>query len=144
MNPFPPDQGSLAVITATNPGAGFDWTLTIPVRNRIKLISLGFKLAADLNAANRYISLTIENQTSDIFLYTHSSATVTAAQTWWFALMPAAGTFFSSNSFISTLTAPAELILDPNYVIRCQTLNMQAGDNYTDIHLLCETWVMEL
>lgn len=122
------------------PGAGLDWSLTVP--NGELWIPVGFtcKLQADLNAATRVLSFVATRDgvewywvCSDVELTVADSVVIRATS---------GGTDVETTlaSVIKFIRIPGELILEPGDSFASSTRNIQVGDTYSAIAISYKRW----
>jgi hypothetical protein len=138
-------HGYTRTVTIANPGAGNDWTITVPTNAHWKLIGIRATLAA-VGAANRNPLLLFDDGSANVWnspiASTAQVAATTVSYSWGFGLTeksitPAAGNIQASIS----LTGLAEF--QEGGRIRSSTPGIQAGDTWTNINALVEEWICE-
>lgn len=131
--------GVLRSITGTDPAANVEISETVPTNARWRVHAIRFTLVTDANAANREVSLTLDDGTL-VYCRVPSRATQAASLT-----------FAYSAFFDSALEAVAQ---DTERTIRLPRLDMQGGhrfatvttnrqvtDNYSAPQYLVEEWI---
>jgi hypothetical protein len=132
-------RGVIRAITGTDPAAGVEISETVPTNARWELLAIGFALVTDATAANREVTLTLDNGTS---VYTRSPSRVNHT-----ASLTRTYSAFQSPSLAAVTTDPTlnlqlpRLVLSDGHRIRTATSNLQAGDNYGAPQLLVEEWI---
>jgi hypothetical protein len=129
-------QGATAIRSAGVFAAGVDWTFTSPSSVvRSKIISGSALLTASATAANRNVEIIVDDG-ANIVWRTSVGASITAGQA-------ATVSLTTSNSPAGVVTLdqqaviPPGLVLRPGWRLRSNTVNIQAGDQWSNI------WVME-
>lgn len=128
--------GILRSITGTDPAANTEISETVPTGARWKLRAIGVTLVTDANAANREVSIILDDGTTT--LYEAASGFSHVAST----------TVRYSGAIIGALTAPAQAVrrqiilpdlwLPGGSRVRTVTTNIQVTDNYGAPQLLVE------
>jgi len=131
--------GILRSVAGTDPAANTEISETVPTGARWKLWGLSFQLVTDANAANREVTVTIDDGTTILFT-SPSGFTHTASLTRRY-----------SASLIGAQTAPAQatdrqILLPPLQLpagsrIKTVTTAIQVGDNYGAPQMLVEEWL---
>ena len=131
-------HGRLLSITGTDPAAGAEISETVPDRRRWRLYGLSYSLVADSNPANRYVSLTIDDGTNNLFSYlmTNTQAENLAYTYHHFAQNVAE--FRTGSRIYAPLPT---LLLASGFRIRTTTTDLQVGDNFSAPQLLVEEWI---
>jgi hypothetical protein len=130
-------------VSAANPGAGADWTISLPVNSRWKVRSLAATLTTSATVANRQVSITVADLTAFKFrgfpLQNIPASTI--------ALISAyPGTQFTSVVATDfTLPLPADMYLTgapaTTDTIASLTVGIQAADQWSAIRLMVEEWL---
>jgi len=134
--PVLPNLSSITVAAA----AGAEWTRQIDANQAWKLISLSFVFTTDANVATRHISIELIDRRGLLVWRGRDPQTQTAS----------AGRQVSMSALGDDLTNfgtnDQHILCHPNFwmpqgfILRSNTLNLQAGDAYTLVHLFFEHW----
>jgi len=121
--------GELVTITGADPAAGAEISVTVPDNFYWKIMSVRLTLVTDATAANRRVHLVINNGTIDmidILTGTNQTASLTRNHNIYADLT------FGSTSEDDDYQAsfPANFYLPPGFILKTQTTNLAAGDNY--------------
>ncbi len=131
-------HGHLLSITGTDPDANTEIIETVPARRRWLIRTFAFTLVTDVNVANRYIRIIIDDGTNPLFSFELNNVQ-SASKTfkYYFANMNIDETFV-----VNTLFHPIPVfILFPGCRIQTTTANFQDGDNYSAPQALIEEWI---
>jgi hypothetical protein len=131
--------GVLRSIVGTDPAANTEISETVPTGARWRLVGVRFALVTDANAANRNVSLVIDDGANAVFEAT--ALNVQAASLTINYAASAAGFATGSVSNRQSIGIPPDLVLPAGYRIRTETGSMQVGDNYSAPQLLVEEWL---
>lgn len=124
----------------SNPSAGADWVKAIPINSRVRFQSIAAVLTTSATVANRIVRFRTENLTSGILFQAAASAVITANQTILVVIAPIAIVAAIDPSTV-TIALPAPLYLYGGEFVLMNTVNLQAGDQWSAIHLHSEIWV---
>lgn len=121
--------GIIRVIPGTFPAVGNELQETVPSTRRWILLSLRITLTTSATVINRFPGFTLDDGTN-IFFGTHSSNahTATAAISYNFS---AGSQFYNDTQNTLILPAPNLIPLKVGFHIRTATINLQAGDQYS-------------
>jgi hypothetical protein len=120
----------------TNPGAGANFSYTVPDRTSLELISLDFNFTADANVANRYLIVSVTYSGWTLFR-SRGSVAYTAGTSNDISVgagfcPPASG----GSSLANQLSWPVGLVAPPNAIYSIAFLNIQAGDQISLVRTL--------
>lgn len=131
--------GQIASVQQANPGAGADWTFTVPNFARMRFQSFNAVLTASAAVANRQVNIIVDDGAN--IVWQHDVGTnITAGQT---ASISGTGT----NATVGLTTTELFVVLPPGLVltqamrIRSATTGIQAGDQWSAIFFLVEEWL---
>ncbi len=128
--------GALYSIAVTTPGAGADWTQTVPTGARWRIRGGTAQLVTSAAVATRQVALVIDDGVNTLFT-SESASTQLAGVTQVYDLLPG-GTVTTLVSTHQPLFQPVDLILSAGWRIRTSTGAIQAGDQWSAIRLLVE------
>ncbi|MBA7554734.1 hypothetical protein ES705_47365 [subsurface metagenome] len=131
-------HGRRTSITGTDPAVDTEILETVPERRRWRLCSVHFTLVTDINAANRQISIIIDDGTNTLLHLTIQ--TVQAASTTRnYTLANFSVTEFLVGDDLFHPFPP--LCLPAGFRFRTETADRQAGDNFSAPQALVEEWI---
>lgn len=137
----PEGIGAPYVQTVANPAAGADWIFTVPVGQRIRIISLQAQLVTSATVANRNTQIGLFSSGGiNVMFAGAANASIPASTT-----AQVVGANMGSPSTVITTTVycqlPASVTLGGGFRIQTSTVGLQAGDQWSNIALLLESWV---
>lgn len=133
--------GLIRYIRGTDPAANVNFSETVPTNARWRLISLLVTLVTDANAANRFMQLTFDNTTSDMYQLPAPEAQI-AGLTRLYAYGIGAHLNLSPINTRYSIPLP-ELILRGGDRVNSVVTNMQAGDDIALPEIMMEEWIEE-
>lgn len=128
--------GALRSVTGTDPAAGAEISETVPTSTRWRVRALSCQLVTDATAANREVSLVIDDGATTIFT-SPAGFTHTASLTRRYSAAPIGAQTAPTQGTDRQIVIP-DLELPAGARIRTVTTNLQAGDNYGAPQLLLE------
>jgi len=137
---IPVVQGQIQLVQSGAVGAGTDPAYTVPVNTRMRIIACSAELVASAAVASRIASLQISRGgviAGQVTTQLAQLATLTRRYGWASGCASPIPTPPSAEA----LGLPFLLYLEASDVISLQTTNLQAGDQWTPISLLVESWV---
>jgi hypothetical protein len=130
-------------LTIAQPRAGSDWSYTIPSGTWQRLLTAAGTLTTSSVTANRYAGLRILDSRGTRIGEMQETSAVTASVvqkvTYSRSINWNQGGTAGDDLRTVAVTIPA-LILLPGYQIQSVTPNLQSGDRYSAIQVLCELW----
>lgn len=135
------DQGLIGTATrktvlVSNPAAGADWSVTVPAGEFWHIQSLTATLATSAVVGNRAPRLEISdgvNRIDEIQPSTVQAASI-AAQRW--GMSPGGATPANSNGAnVGGWGGPQPFLLSPGYILSTSTVNLDVGDQWSQIAL---------
>jgi hypothetical protein len=129
-------RGALRSVTGTDPAANTEIAETVPTGARWRLRSLRVTLVTDANAANREVSLLVDDGTATLYAVpsgVNQAASLT--RNYSFAAQAVRGAAATSGDIIVPIP---DLDLRAGYRIQTSTANRQATDNFGAPQLLVE------
>src|SRR5271157_90653 len=132
--------GAIVEILVGNPAAGADWTYSFNGQTRARIQSVGARLVTSATAGNRMARIQIVSSGGTIVWSAPPQQVLAASLTAQFSAAPAQVTsVVDTLTLVSPLPSPA--ILAPNETLRVSTLNIQAGDQWSNIVIVAEQWL---
>lgn len=125
------------LVYGTSPAAGTDFSVALDGNFFVRLVAVYCKFVADANAASREVVVSYENQAGDRFALAGINTTVTANNTAYYAFsafQPEAVATVDSSALVPL----APILLAPTQVWKLHVVNVQAGDQLSQIR-----WVRE-
>lgn len=122
----------------TNPAAGADFVLTVPGGRIWRLLSLRAQLLTDANAANRNVTLRVDDGNGDFAHYpfnTTHAASIDRRYCWVWGPTSA---FEASGSSGNLVQPGPQFLLLPGWRLEVVTGNVQAGDQWSAITAMVE------
>lgn len=131
--------GFLHSLQVTNPAAGADWTFTVPNQSRMRVTSFNANFTASAAVANRQVTVSVDDG-ANIYWQHDVAVNITAGQ---------AGSIFGTgtnattgaNPLLLSVVLPPNLNLPAGHRIRSNTVNIQAGDQWSAIWFGVEEWL---
>jgi hypothetical protein len=134
--------GWLHLVQVANPGAGADWSMAVPFNIRRRILSVNAQLATSATVANRIVEMRhlsglniLANGTPNQVVVAGATVQVTGTS----SLLTAV-----ANVADVLVSIPSTLILQPGQSFNSNTINIQAGDQWSNIFLWVEDWVAGL
>jgi hypothetical protein len=138
---FPTEgPGYLSNLGVTAPAAGADWTWTVPAYLRVNVYAISAKLVTNSSAATRIPRIQIGVGGSQYFWQGAPSQSIAASIT---AQISCGAALLLSTVDTTTvvIALPSPCPLYAGVILGSSTLNIQSGDQWSNINVLCETWV---
>jgi hypothetical protein len=132
--------GMIYEINLANPGAGNDWTYSLPVNNRMRVQSIAAVFSASAAVANRIIRVQTKNILGGITYQAAATLVITANQAALVAIAPGQVTTTLDAGTIN-IALPTPILLYGVQTICVSTLGLQATDAWSGIHMDTEIWV---
>lgn len=134
--------GFLTSINVPNPAAGADWIFTVPVSERLRIVSFRGVLTTSATVANRQVAVFVTDSVNTTWI-TSAPTNIPAA-----TLAQISGTGTSAPLGVITtlinITLPPVLILPPGFTIATLTTGIQAGDQWSSIQFSVEQWLDQI
>lgn len=131
--------GCLRVIAGTSPGAGVEISETVPANARWQVLTFRYQLLTSATVANRQSALLADDGAVNLF-YAGGDAVEAASGTYLYSY----GTGFApiaggpTNALGRSLPSP--IFLPAGARLKTQTINLQAGDQYSAVNYLVREW----
>ena len=132
--------GAIVSVTGTTPGAGAEISETVPSNARWELLSIKYSLTTSATVATRNTSLLADDGSNVFWQGTQSGSGQAASLTYQYCHFPGA-TQVAGQSVIDIFASPTGLQLTAGFRLRTNTLNLQAGDQYTAPQYLVREWL---
>jgi len=135
----PIELGIPEIIPVTTPAAGADWTQTVPANTLwlIQAISYDFQTVGGFGGRRTRLRLTDGTSTMNIGFQTPDQpAGVTRNHLYTASPGPSPVTEFLVGTLIP------RLYLLPSWIITSATINIQAGDIFSEINLYVHRWLL--
>jgi len=129
-------------LVVANPAAGADFSTTVAVSSRLRVVSISATLTAAVAVANRLVSLVLDDG-ANIFSFLPTGVTVVASGVnifTWADSLPIAAPFDGK----SMAPLPTNLILTVNMRLRSLTTGIQPADQWSAITLEVAEWIDNL
>jgi hypothetical protein len=130
--------GALRSITNAAPGAGADFTVTVPANVRWRPIALFASLVTGVAVAARAVR-TVYDDGATIYAQMGSNQTQAASLTFAYTTAPSNGLGLMSATDV-LIPAPDWIVAPAGHRIRSSTLLIQAADQWSAQQLLVEEW----
>lgn len=132
--------GELTSMSVGNPAAGSDWSLVVPNNNRWRIQSWNAQLVTAAAVANRIVRAQIKNTAGVVVWQAAPSAVIPASQTVQVCASDVSALSVADPGTIS-LPLPAPTMLLTNMSLGVSTTALQAGDQWSSIRVMTETWI---
>jgi hypothetical protein len=136
--------GAMALFTVGNPAAGADWSFTLTANQKMRIQSFNAQLVTSATVANRIVR-TLVNPAGNInpVWQAPPSQVIPASTT---AQVSAASGQFTATTDTTTVNValPSPLLMGPTDVVQVKTLNLQVGDQWSNIAIHAEAWIAAL
>mgnify|MGYP001571786480 CR=1 FL=1 len=132
-------RGAIRSVAGADPAAGAEWSITVPVDARWRLISVTATLVTDATVAGR-LPLIIVDDGANNLLVVAAQATLPASSTGIYSMGAGQG-LAGAIATVQALPAPEDLYLSAGFRVRSSTSLIQAGDNWTAPRALVEEWL---
>ena len=126
----------LSVITVAVPGAGAEWTYTIPASHTYRIHLIAFTFATSATVATRGFRLNLTDAAANRLLTVPSSTQVASLTNFYTGEAGASPVTVAPNLGFS-MPAPG-LLAAAGWVLSSSTVNIQVGDQYSAIFLVVE------
>jgi len=140
---WPQSGGNVRVQNVTNPGAGNEWVYTCPTTPAPgmmqRVLSLFFILTCDATVANRTVQYNVQDSGANKLAGVVYGLNQTASQAREYVLMPGFPRA-DTNLFNINLGWLPQIVLAPGYILRSNTVNLQAGDAYSSIRITLQEY----
>ena len=135
-------EGLIRAVNIANPAAGAEISTSVPTNTRWQLLGARFVLTCDANAANRRVTLIIDDGTNETLADSAGALqTANQARNYSFADGIPADTGFIGAEL--RVAIPTTLKLFQAWRIRTSTAALQVGDQFSSIYLVVMEWIEE-
>lgn len=122
------------------PGAGIEFTVVVPLGIRWKVLSVFATLTTSATVANRQVQIQYRNNATAIFAEVNANANIPAT-----TVANITGAMAEPyNTLITTsvqIPLPMDMILEGTDQIHSNTINLQAGDVWSNQFVAVEEWI---
>ncbi len=130
-------------VTITQPAAGADWSVSVPVNARWRLRAWGAIFTTSVTVANRIVGATIAGSAGNFW---RASAVVNAvASNPYRVTAGGIAPYAGLDPLNLTLPLPPDMVLAGpvgiGHLFGSSTTNIQAGDQWSSINALVEEWI---
>jgi hypothetical protein len=134
--PISVEPAQTEVIRQASPAAGVAFTFALEGRWFVRLAAISFRLVTDANAANRVVSVNIEDPLGNVLATTTAALTQAATKTVDYTFLAGVGVVASITDVIALGPLP-QVLARPTDVIAVRPSNIQVGDALTRV----VTWI---
>lgn len=127
------------VYVIPTPAAGAEFTITVPANVTWEVLSVKGVLTTSAAVANRNCTLILGPDAATTEQRYSLGTAVTASQATTFTYASGIGTTLATGSIAGPLPSPPP-IAPPGYVMRSQTQNVDAGDQYSSLFVVVREW----
>lgn len=141
-SPF--EQGDFDFVWSAqgDPAVATNLLINAPVNARSELVALSFKFSADANAADRWMRISSSSGLI-VILLGNSEYPITANKDRWIIVGPTGHSSVADGGDSQTIgTVPFPVLLEGD-IIRTNVVNIQAGDQISDVYYVFKTWIYE-
>ncbi len=131
--------GWLHSLQQGNPVAGADWALNVNVTARMRVRALAATLTTSAAVANRQVEIIVDDSVNTYYIDDVPANIVASTTT-----QITAADFNVPTGIVTTIlhaSIPSDLILPNPHRIRSNTVNLQAGDQWSNIWFHVEEWI---
>lgn len=132
--------GNMQQLQVANPGAGVDWSFTVPAGVRMRVQSFNAQFVTSAAVFTRIARVQVLGNLGNMVWQAAPSATQGASLT---TQMSASSqsVYGATDPNSINLSLPAPLILMPLGTVRVNTTALQAGDVWSNIFFMVESWI---
>jgi len=136
---LPLEAGSFHKLTATNPAAGADWSISVPDNRIWRPLLIAFTIVTDATATNRYPGILITDSFSPDYNIVAETA-IQASKTLKVKGLPGLATpsYITTDFYIWPLPFP--VWIRGGATITSDIQQLQAGDQLSTIIVHCQSW----
>ncbi len=133
-------QGAMVTYQPANPAAGSDVIFTMPYTIALKLHTLQFTLVTDATVANRELNVQFLDPSGIIVAHAFNSPTQAASSTGYYeSVVGLPALTASGGGGLNGIWMP-DPVLMPGGIIRTKILNLDPGDQISNVVLYAEQW----
>lgn len=142
MNPHAFLTKTFKSVVVASPAVGQEWSQAVPAGVEWELISASFKLACSAVVQNRNVRVRFADGSGNVFLQVSTGGNAAANSTDLFNMQPS-NTSAINTGQTGTIPIPPDFILPAGYTITTNTLLLDVGDQYSQIHLYVVEYAYE-
>lgn len=132
--------GALRSITGTTPGAGAEFSETVPTGARWNMIALRAVFTASGVAGNRFPGFLVDDG-ANVYAHAYANGTTAAGGTLTNSLQQGIGLQAAGSPTFAQASLPADNRMGSGHRIRSNTSGILAGDTWTLIQYLVREWI---
>lgn len=131
-------QGVMGSSNLGNPAAGADFSYAVQANFRQRIISLFFTLTTSATAGTRQVTIIVDDGANTLGEFpANNTQAASLTNTYTASAAPYATTTLATQLFVPL---PPDLRLGSTFRVRSLTAGLLAGDQFSTIRLLAETW----
>ena len=134
--------GDIKTIVITTPGAGNNFSYTVPAGIRLRILGITYHIATDANVASRRPALYVLDPNGGNSFFAVAQATIAANANVDVSFAPSNRDMPNVRSGFLTVPLASEIILKPGDVLSSNIISMQAGDELTETYILVESFLL--
>ena len=131
--------GLIRSVQVANPGAGADWSTTVPVGARWELLALNAQFATSAAVAARVPQIQLADNVPNVLFNGASSTSQAASLTYQYSA--AEGGTPLVNAPAAMVELPHNALLLQGWTIRSVTTAIQGADQWSNIWLMVQEWL---
>lgn len=132
--------GRLRTVAVSNPGAGADWSLTVPTNGQWRISSLNAQLAIANAGVARIVRIQILGAGGQLVWQSAAQQTGAINTTVQVSAAPGQVTTVVDTTTLN-IAIPGLTLMNGTHVIRTSTSNINAGDQWSNIAVQVEEWL---
>lgn len=140
---IPDQQGRIVIHTITNPGAGVEFTVMLPVRVRWRVFMIYARFLPDANVITRSVRLVV-GKGSVVYGRLNTTRNPVASINVNFTWYMAGHAYIPSGGNEGAGALPEKLLMNNMMTIKSSTTNLQVGDEWKDVTVMAEEWMEPL
>ncbi len=133
-------NGAARSVQVTTPGAGADWSVTVPTNARWELTSFAAQLVTSAAVANRAARVIIDDGANTVFEVPNPAVQAANLTVVYSYGAGAGGPMIADAPFIEA-PIPNDFYVPAGFRIRSTTGNLQAADQWNNINLYVREWI---
>lgn len=138
---FPSESTGLrANVPVSSPGAGADWGYTTVTNTRTKLLHWNAQLVTSATVANRIVRATIKDPGGVLTWQGLPSSVIPASTTAQVSAGPGAN-LSTVDATTVNVNLPGDTFIFGHGQLAVSTLNLQAGDQWSNVNIALEQWI---
>lgn len=131
--------GAVQTLTQGNPAAGADVNFTFTINQRTRIQSMNVQLVTSAVAGNRVVRAQVKDSVPNLVFQSGPSANIPASTTAQISFQ-SGGSITTTDATSIQLPLPSPLVLAGGSQILTNTIGLLAGDQFSNIAVLVETW----